>query len=219
MDAEGRPMNLVVIGARRDGQAHLVLDAVEERGDHRIVAFADEVRELWGTRVFHRPVLGAPSRLPDFLDEFHILGAVVAIGNGPARHRLAQICHDIGLQLPSIVHPMAHVSRYATLGEGIFVGQGAQILAGAVIDDLALIGAGTVVSHHVRIRHAATVGPNSTLAGRSQIGRFVFLGAAATILPDVSIGDNAVLGAGSVVVSHVPEGVTAAGVPAKPLTG
>jgi acetyltransferase-like isoleucine patch superfamily enzyme len=69
----------------------------------------------------------------------------------------------------------------------------------------------------VQIGHATTIGPNSTLAGRSRTGRFVFLGAAATVLPDVTIGENAILGAGSVAIYDVPEGVTAAGVPAKPL--
>jgi UDP-perosamine 4-acetyltransferase len=210
-------MRLIVIGARHDGLAHLVMDSIEARGEHAIVAFADETQELWGTNVFGKPVIGPPSKIPEFLEELDIKGAVIAIGNGQARDRFARGCRDMGLDLPSIIHPSSHVSGYATIGEGVFLGQGVQVLAGATIGDFALINAGTVVSHHVHIGRATTIGPNSTLAGRSRIGHFVFLGAASTVLPDVTVGENAILGAGGVLVSDLPKGVTAAGVPAKPI--
>ena len=41
-------MNLIVIGARRDGQAHLLVDAVEEGGTHEIVAFAQSWHGMTG---------------------------------------------------------------------------------------------------------------------------------------------------------------------------
>ena len=167
-------MNLILIGARSDGLAHLLLDAVESSGDHRIVAFADETEKLWGTSVFGRPVIGPPAEIPKIINKLGIKGAGFAIAPGNARDRLARICRDFGFHLPSIIHPSAHVSRYAQIGEGVFIGQGVQILAGAIISDFALINAGAVISHHVHIGYATTIGPNSTLAGRSKTGRFAF---------------------------------------------
>lgn len=43
----------------------------------------------------------------------------------------------------------------------------------------------------------------------------VFIGTDVTILPDVRIGPNAIVGAGSIVTKDVPEGVIAAGNPAR----
>ena len=47
------------------------------------------------------------------------------------------------------------------------------------------------------------------------IGNNVWIGGNVTILPGVTIGDNTTIGAGSVVTHDVPEGVVAAGNPAK----
>lgn len=56
-----------------------------------------------------------------------------------------------------------------------------------------------------------------TKLGKIKIGNHCFIGANSTILPGVEIGDNSIIGAGSVVVNCIPEGVVAAGCPAKVL--
>ncbi|MEL0654866.1 DapH/DapD/GlmU-related protein [Pseudoalteromonas issachenkonii] len=47
------------------------------------------------------------------------------------------------------------------------------------------------------------------------IGNNVFIGWGSIILPGVNIGDNCVIGAGSVVSKNIPDGMVAAGNPAK----
>ena len=47
------------------------------------------------------------------------------------------------------------------------------------------------------------------------IGDNVFVGSNSTILYDVKIGNNVIIGAGSLVNKDIPDGVIAAGVPAK----
>ena len=51
--------------------------------------------------------------------------------------------------------------------------------------------------------------------GNIEIGNNVFIGANSTIMYDVKIGDNVIVAANSVVTKNLPEGVVAAGNPAR----
>ena len=209
-------MKLLIVGARADGQAHVALECLEQSGEHEAVAFADETPEPKGQEVLGLPVLGDPSEAAQQARELGIAGAFIAIGDIPARARLAKLCLSWGLSLPTLIHPSAYVSPDAQIGAGGFVGAGAVVLPGAVVDELARINAGTVVSHHVHVGRANTIGPNATLAGRSSTGAFVLLGAGCTLLPEVAVGDGVTVGAGAVVTQNTPANVTVVGVPARP---
>jgi serine O-acetyltransferase len=47
------------------------------------------------------------------------------------------------------------------------------------------------------------------------IGEAVFIGAGARVLGGVTIGSNAIIGANAVVITDIPEGATAVGIPAR----
>jgi len=207
-------VKVVVVGARADGQAHLVLDAIEAAGEHEVVAFLDETPGLAGTTVLGLPVVGTPFEV-DAAKAHGAEVAHVAIGNGAARERLAAGLAQAGLELLTVVHPDASVSPSARLGRGVFVGALAVVSAGAVVSDLALVPPTSLVSHHVRVGTAASLSPGARLGGRSRLGARAFVGLGASVLPDRTVGDDAVVGAGAVVTKDVPPGVTVAGVPAR----
>jgi serine O-acetyltransferase len=102
---------------------------------------------------------------------------------------------------------------------------------GADIHPAARIGSGVLVDHGtgIVIGETAVIGDNVSLlqevtlggTGREQGDRHpkvrsgVLIGAGAKVLGNIEIGANAKIGAGSVVLTHVPPGVTVAGVPAR----
>jgi sugar O-acyltransferase (sialic acid O-acetyltransferase NeuD family) len=206
-------MKLVLIGARKDGQAHIVLDALADGVPHEVVAFLDETPSLWNTRVHGIPVLGPPSAVAKAI-ELGAQGAMVSIGNSRARERLGEQMRQAGLELPTLVHPRAYVAPSAVLGRGVFVGAMATVNTGARIDDLAFLPPTAFVSHHVHVEAGATLSPGVTLGGRCRVGRRAFLGLGAIVLPDRTIGDDAVVGAGAVVIHDVAPGAMVAGSPA-----
>lgn len=56
---------------------------------------------------------------------------------------------------------------------------------------------------------------NYTKIGRVTIGNNVFIGAESVVLPGVTIGNDVIIGANSTVTHDIPDGVVAAGSPAR----
>lgn len=89
-------------------------------------------------------------------------------------------------------------------------------------DDFHLIHSGNVRLHpqsvigdRVGIMHNVTLGTNMERVGAPRIGHDVFIGSGAVILGGVTVGDGARVAANSLVLSDVPPGTTAIGVPAR----
>ena len=102
-----------------------------------------------------------------------------------------------------------------------------QIVTGLDLHPGADIGAGMLIHHgsQVRVIESATIGVDCTLSqintigagasGRPKIGDHVYVAPHACILGAVTIGDGATIAACSLVLSSVPAGHTAIGVPAR----
>lgn len=89
------------------------------------------------------------------------------------------------------------------------------------------IGAGLELPHPIGvvIHHEAKIGPDCRLfqqvtigtgpkPGLPRLGARVWVGAGAKILGGVVIGDDAIIGANAVVITDIPEGSVAVGIPA-----
>lgn len=139
----------------------------------------------------------------------------VAIGDNRLRLRLADSAVELGFDLVNAIHPHAVLSPSVRVGTGIAVMAGAVVNADAVISDLAIVNTGAVVDHDCAIGRAAHVAPRCALAGNVRVGRGSFLGIGTNVIPAVTIGEDVILGAGSVVITDIPDGLTAMGVPAR----
>lgn len=120
-----------------------------------------------------------------------------------------------GYAFAQVIHPAAVVSTGALLGEGV------QIMAGAIVQPACRIGANVilntrcVVDHESRIADHAHIAPGVTLSGRVSVGEGAHVGTGASVIQDVSIGSEALVAAGAVVVSDVAAGTRVLGVPAR----
>lgn len=116
---------------------------------------------------------------------------------------------------------------YGALSLGVEVGLGVVVpRATSIGRDLRIVhGASirihpdTVIGDRVTIMHEVTLGlngkPDGQRSGAPRIGNDVFIGVGARILGPVTIGDGATIAANSLVVTDVPAGSTAVGVPAR----
>ena len=142
----------------------------------------------------------------------------LGMGNNEARLWWCEKLLKEGFVLPPIIHPKAWVSPSAKLAEGVFVGAGAVIQAGAKIGKAALINSNATVEHHCEIGPGVHIGPGAVLAGLAKVGEKSMIGAGAVVRDRIEIGNNATVGAGAAVVQNIPDGITVGGVPAKPIS-
>lgn len=124
-----------------------------------------------------------------------------------------------GFRFRTVIHPSSTVSPAASLGEGV------QVLAGAIVGPGATIGPNTLVNSGAIVEHDCTVGagvhiaPGAVVCGGVTVGDGTMVGAGATVIPGLTIGPGCQLAAGAVVIDDVPDGEVVGGVPAVRLSG
>lgn len=111
------------------------------------------------------------------------------------------------------------MAKTVEIASGIWIGHGAELGANVhlvhsgniKIHREARVGAGTSIMHDV------TLGMNMGRPGLPQVGENVLIGAGAKLLGGIHVGDGATIAPNSLVITDVPAGATAMGVPARML--
>jgi len=142
-------------------------------------------------------------------------GVVVAIGNNAVRHRKLTALIDASAPVVALIHPMAVVSQYASIGPGSVVFAGVVVNADAKVGLGAILNTGCSVDHDCVLGTAVHVSPGARLAGAVSVGDRSWVGIGASVKQLVRIGSDVVVGAGAAVVSNVPDGAVVVGVPAR----
>lgn len=171
------------------------------------VIFCDEAKAAGTT------VDGVPVRF-NRLDEIAGCTVLVTVGDNRRRRALQTRAAELGLTLACFVADRANY-----FGEP--AEDGAMVLAGAVVNHAARIGAGAIVNSGAVVEHDCTIGafahisPNATIAGGCTIGAGAWVGAGACVIPQLVIAAGTVVGAGSTVVRDIVEAGTYVGIPAR----
>jgi UDP-perosamine 4-acetyltransferase len=205
-------MDVIIIGA--GGHGKVVLDILRHSRRVRVAGFLDADESLAGARVAGVKVLG-PVNLLAKLRRKKIKTAVVAIGDNRTRAQYMNEVRAAGFTLLNAIHPKSVVSRSAKLGENVVIAAGAVVCAEADIGDGAIINTAAVVDHECRVGPAAHICPTAALAGRVTVDEGAFVGLGAKIIQCLSIGAWSTIGAGAVVITDIPAGERAVGVPAR----
>ena len=138
---------------------------------------------------------------------------IVTIGNCQVRR---SIVDKLGAgDYMTLVHPQAIVA------DGVELGCGTVVMAGAIINPYSIIGnhciinTGASIDHECVVHDFVHIAPHCTLCGEVEVGAGSWIGAGTTVLQGIHIGKDCFIGAGSVVVKDVPDGTLCYGNPAK----
>ena len=207
--------DILVIGA--GGHARVAADVIRVAGVYRIHGFFDSLKpERNGSAFEGSTILAGADLLPKLRE--HVEYAVVAIGDNPARMRLAEAAQKLDFKLATLVHPSAVVAASVILGPGTVVFAGAVINPATTIGANVIINTGATVDHDCRIAEGVHIAPGAHLGGHVTVGRGALVGLGAAVKPAVTIGPSAIVGVGAAVVNDVAPGVTVGGVPARLLS-
>lgn len=205
----------VIIGARADGHAKVVLEILNAGNKYKVVGLIDDDPAKKEVIIKGINVIGTTAHLPKLRKQIGVEAAIVAIGNNSLRRKLSKLIIDSGIELINAIHPTVYMDSDVKIGKGCYVGQGVIIVTGTVIGNCVNIHTGTTIDHDNLIEDGANLGPGVHTAGRVKIKQDAFLGTGAIVIPDASVGENSIVGAGGVVINALPSRVTAVGVPAK----
>jgi sugar O-acyltransferase (sialic acid O-acetyltransferase NeuD family) len=115
----------------------------------------------------------------------------------------------------SAIHPAATIASTARVGTGCIVNAGAVIQPFAVVGRGVMIHANAIVEHDAIVEDFANLAPGVRLAGWTHIEQRATIFTGASVIPRVRIGRGATVGAGAAVISDIPPGSLAVGVPAR----
>ena len=213
-DGAAGPSRAVVLGA--GGHGRVLVDLLHRLGEPVPAAVLDPDEDLHGTKVLDVPVRGADELLSEFAPADYVLvNGVGSVRSTRPRRDLYLHHRDRGYRFATLVHPNGDVARDTVLGQGVQVLSGAVVNPGAEVGENAIVNTGAVVEHDCTLGahvHAAT---GAVAAGGVRLGEGVHLGAGATVIQGVEVGERTVIGAGAVVIRDLPPGVVAVGVPAR----
>ena len=208
---------IILIGAREDGHAGVILDIINEYNLFDVVGFIDDSEKLQERSVKGIPVLGTRADILTNkinLNSKGVTGFFVCTGSNSFRKSTQEQFNKI-LQPVNVIHPTATISKSATLNKGIFVGPKAIVGHNVKIEDGVLINTSATIDHDNIIAEFANICPGCHTSGGVKIGSSAFLGTGTSVIPDITIGENTVVGAGSVIIKDVPANQKVVGVPAK----
>jgi UDP-perosamine 4-acetyltransferase len=150
-------------------------------------------------------------------NSIQLVNGLGSVNSTQKRKKIFEFFKKQDYNFASVVHPASIISRDVVLSEG------AQVLAGTIIQPGCRIGRNTIINTKVSVDHDCLIGdhvhlaPGTTLSGMVSVGSDAHIGTGTTVIQGINIGQNSLIGAGALLLKDVPAGTTAIGVPAKVL--
>jgi len=197
---------LILIGA--GGHAKVVLSLARAL-EREVIGVCDPVLSRDGVTNWRDvPVLGDDATLTTWLPEQVEL--VNGIGQFPGgtlvRQRIHERFSEQGFRFPALVHPKAWVDPSATLSDGAQIMAGAVLEAEVTVGESTIVNTGALINHDCRVGRHVHVAPGAVLCGGVEVGDFAFLAASCILLPQVRVGEGALVAAGSVLTRSLAAG-------------
>jgi len=201
---------IILLGA--GGHAKVLLDALLKM-NKKVIGIVDKQTTK---TLLNLPILGTDEKIEQFApNSVQLVNGIGSIANTEKRTQIYNKFIKQGYKFANVIHPSVILANEIRLGQGIQIMAGAVIQVGSDIGDNSIINTQASIDHDCVIGKHVHIAPGVLLSGEVKIGDGSHIGTGTTIIQGIKIGTNALVGAGSVVVKNVANNKKVMGVPAK----
>ena len=189
--------DIILIGG--GGHCKSCIDVIEQEGKFKIAGIIDK-KELVGQEVLGYTIIGSDDDLPTLFEEYKY--AFITIGhikNSEPRLKLFNILREVGFATPTIISPLAYVSKHSFIDKGTIVMHGAIINANVKIEENCIINTKSIVEHDCIIKNNCHISTGTIINGGTTINENCFIGSNTITKESISIEENSFIKAGSLV--------------------
>ncbi len=180
---------IILVGG--GGHCKSCIDVIETENKYKIIGITDKkIKFLFNYKVFAESYLDKK-----LIKNNYALVTVGQIKNYKPRVKLFNRLKDLGYKIPTIISPLAHISKRAVIGQGTIVMHGAIVNAGVVIGNNCIINTNSLIEHDVVIGDHVHISTGVSINGGVIIGNKVFIGSHSIIRDNINIGDYSIVGA------------------------
>lgn len=194
--------SVVIFGA--GGHAKMCIDIVKQTKDYKIIGIVDDSLAPQ-TKIFDIPVLGKPEILNKLIAtglQNVILGIGGVLSKG-IRIKKFNYIKELALNIPTIIHPSASLEPSVFLGEGNQIMQGAILGSNVKIGNNCIINSGSIISHDTIIGNNVHIAPGAIIGGGVTIKDNTIIGMGCTIFLGLTIGKNVTIQNGIHIFNNV----------------
>lgn len=140
---------------------------------------------------------------------------LIGIGDNIIREKVFNQIEEKGTKSITLIHSSASISKFCTLGQGVFVSRNVSVNIFSNIGNNVILNTGCIIEHECNISNHVHIAPGVVLAGNVYVGERTFIGANSVIKQGIKIGKDVLIGAGSVVLNDIPDGKKVVGNPSR----
>ena len=192
---------IILIGA--GGHARSCIEVVELTGKFKIAGLIEK-NNVSKKETLGYPIIGNDNDLPRIRSR--IKYALIALGQirtPDIRLKLFNYLSELEYNLPSIISPRSHISKYSKINNGTIIMHDVIINAHSQIGKNCIINNKVLIEHDVDIKDNCHIATGSIINGGVSINSQSFIGSGVITKESINIGSNCIIGAGVVIKKNI----------------
>ncbi|RBQ30138.1 acetyltransferase [Aliarcobacter vitoriensis] len=169
---------IVLVGG--GGHCHSVIDVIEQENKYEIIGIVD-IKENIGKKVLDYEIIACDDDLEKLFKNCE--NAIITIGHiksNSLRVKLFEKLKNIGFNLPTIISPLAYVSKYSKIDEGTVIMHNVLVNANSKIGKNCIINTKALIEHDCIVEDNCHISTASVINGGVIVKENTFFGSNAT---------------------------------------